>query len=241
MVKTLFTSLLLIACVLSISLNASAQVLGKVKPTVILEGKEIIDAACKLIKDHYAGKVTPIVKSVPRNWSVPLGVREYKLVIQGQRQEFLPNGVDILINGKRYSTLSLGQYLIYKLNAPVSLNDINPNQVLTEQNVANTEVQLVAGDKMPPTLETVLGKAAAIRILSQKIIRENMLMEPYTIIRGDTVSVKIMRGLITLEVAGQALQNGRIGDRITVKLNVSNRVITGTVEDKGLVVLEVQP
>ena len=239
--KALFTSLILLVCLVGTNPCAHAQILAKVKPTVTLEGKEMIDAACKLVKDHYAGKVTPVIKSVPRNWNVPVGKREYKLVMQGQRQEFLPNGIDLLINGKRYSTLSLGQYLVYKLTAPVSQVEINPNQVLTEQNVADIEVQMVAGYKIPPDIDSVIGKAAAIRILTQKIIRETMLMEPYTVVRGDSVSVRIIRGLVTLEVPGQALQNGRVGDRITVKLNTNSRVITGTIENKGLVVLEVQP
>lgn len=237
--KAVFTVFVITAFFIGLQSVSSAQNLPKVSLTVILEGKEIIDAAAKLIDDHYDGKIKPIIKAVPRNWSVPLGKREFRLVIQGKSQEFLPNGVEIIIKGKRYSTLSLGQYITYKLEAPVSQVDIKPNQLLTDQNVKSCEIQMPAGDKLPPKLEEVIGKAAAVRIMPDRVVRESMLMEPFTVLRGDSLSVRIIRGLITLEVPGQALQNGRIGDRINVKLTNKNRIIAGKIVDVGLVVLEV--
>ena len=64
---------------------------------------------------------------------------------------------------------------------------------------------------------------------------ESMLLQPIIVRRGAAVTLQVMQGEMLVSVAGEALQDGSVGQRIRVKNLLSKRIVTAKVIDEATV------
>jgi flagella basal body P-ring formation protein FlgA len=85
--------------------------------------------------------------------------------------------------------------------------------------------------------ETVIGKRAKVAIAGDQVICERMVEEPPLIKVQDTILIQVVCGDVVISAPGIALQDGRLGDEIRVVSSLGRKTITGTVVDKGAVMV----
>lgn len=79
-----------------------------------------------------------------------------------------------------------------------------------------------------------------VRVSSSKI-KEGFLKpeKDLTILKGDSVKVSVIKNGVLIEMQGESLSPGSIGESVKIRIN-KNKVLTGTVAGKGRVVLELK-
>lgn len=86
--------------------------------------------------------------------------------------------------------------------------------------------------------ESLLGQVTQ-RALAAGTVFTRSIVKPRQIVRrGQAVTLSLATGSIAIEVTGTALQAGGIGDRISVRNNNSKKVIEGTIQPSGEVVVD---
>lgn len=70
---------------------------------------------------------------------------------------------------------------------------------------------------------------------SGDILMESMLLQPIIMRRGAAVTLQVRQGEMLVSVAGEALQDGSVGQRIRVKNLLSKRIVTAKVIDEATV------
>jgi flagella basal body P-ring formation protein FlgA len=83
------------------------------------------------------------------------------------------------------------------------------------------------------------GIVAAIPIAEGVVIKRNWITQPPVVKSGDNVIVVVNGTNITIRDKGVAGQDGRIGDRVKVKLAGDSREVRGIVTGPGLVEIEI--
>ena len=78
------------------------------------------------------------------------------------------------------------------------------------------------------------GRVAARRLRRGEVLTEAAVTTPRLVRRGDPVQVVVRAGAVSVRSAGTALQTGRLGERVRVRLP-SRRVLTGAVRGAGIV------
>ena len=68
-----------------------------------------------------------------------------------------------------------------------------------------------------------------------EILMESMLLQPIIMRRGAAVTLQVRQGEMLVSVAGEALQDGSVGQRIRVKNLLSKRIVTAKVIDEATV------
>lgn len=83
-----------------------------------------------------------------------------------------------------------------------------------------------------------IGKRLRQPLLAGRPVTRSMLDILPVIRRGQRVTLLARTGTLTVRMEGQALSDGRPGERIRVRNNSSQRIIEGVVVDSGLVMVE---
>ena len=89
-----------------------------------------------------------------------------------------------------------------------------------------------------PALENpakALGQIAGRRVPRGRVIHPGMLDQPHSVQRGQRVSILSADGAISVRMAGEALNGGRVGDLVRVRNGSSERVIEAKVVGEGRV------
>lgn len=84
-------------------------------------------------------------------------------------------------------------------------------------------------------LEQVVGMIAKRTIRQGSIVKPSHLRPPMVIARGDEVLIQAKSGPIAIQMKGEALSAGVVGEQISVKNVSSNRIIRAQVIEKGRV------
>ncbi len=84
--------------------------------------------------------------------------------------------------------------------------------------------------------EPVLGQVAKRTLAKDRVLVRSAMTSPTLVRRGETVSVTSMVGLVRVRARGEALGNGRVGDRVNVRIN-RRRVVSGEISARGEVVI----
>ena len=64
---------------------------------------------------------------------------------------------------------------------------------------------------------------------------DSMLLQPLAMRRGAAITIQVRQGEMLVSAAGEALQDGSIGQRIRVQNLVSKRIVTAKVIDEATV------
>jgi flagella basal body P-ring formation protein FlgA len=96
-------------------------------------------------------------------------------------------------------------------------------------------VTLYPGDTIGEARESVIGKVARRTLLPGQPIPLNGVRDPYLVMQGKTALVVFEEGGLTITANAMALQNGGVGDLVTLRNVDSGTVIKGTVAPDGTV------
>lgn len=113
-----------------------------------------------------------------------------------------------------------------------------------EQVTANRALQRGAlireGDVTGPyAIEDYVGQELIRSVRAGAVMTPRHVRTPLQVERNETVTLVFRRGALTMETTGRALDDGAVGDRVSVMNTTSRKRITGRVIGHGLV--EVTP
>lgn len=100
--------------------------------------------------------------------------------------------------------------------------------------VTRVDIATLPQGYLPATTELV-GKVVRQPVAAGLPLRPGQIEEPRLIRRGEQITLRAARDGFEVSVAGLALADGRVGDRISVRNSASGRVVEGKVVAEGTV------
>lgn len=155
-------------------------------------------------------------------------------------QDSTGNGGNISVkaeckSGKPWSVHVPAQVIIY-LEIPVAQGNIARGEVI---NHAHIGVQLVNISNIRQTFlansQEIIGKEAKRNISQGEPFKTALLDAPTAVRRGELVTLESLAGSIKVSSSGTAMADGRVGQKIRVRNNSSERIISGIVAGQGVV------
>ncbi len=127
------------------------------------------------------------------------------------------------------------QVMIHR-EIPVALSDIARGESITAAHLTTSLVNVsnirqgFAGDS-----DAVIGREAKRNIGKGEPFRNAVLDAPTAVKRGEVVKLESLAGSIKVSSNGTAMGDGRLGQKIRVRNDSSDRIVTGIVRGQGLV------
>ncbi len=123
-----------------------------------------------------------------------------------------------------------------KREVVVSLHPLTRKQVVSANDLtlAMQDITLLNGDFMTDVDESN-GMVIRRAIDAGSTITRDMLEQPEVIRKGDSVSITAGNSQIQVSSSGTAMENGRIGEQISVKNQQSGRIIKAVASSAGRV------
>ena len=116
---------------------------------------------------------------------------------------------------------------------------VGSNQPLTPADISLVRHDIGALSKEYFTeLEQVAGMTLRRNLRAGTVLSADMLEHPLLIQRGEQVTIRVVKPGIRIEMKGSALEDGKIGERIRVRNEQSQKVVSGLVLERGLVQVE---
>lgn len=85
------------------------------------------------------------------------------------------------------------------------------------------------------SVETAVGQVAVRDIAAGALLNANQLKAPQVVRRGQSVTLSLANGPVAVRVAGTAMKDGTLGERIPVRNLNSKRVVEGVVLADGVI------
>lgn len=156
-------------------------------------------------------------KRRPGNWSVP---------------------VRVLVDGTPYHTAWIGLDVELYQELPVLLESAPKGTKLNSAMFALRRVR-VADTSAQPLALSLLSDAVAVRAIpAGHVVTERDVERPLAVNANAPVWIEIVHGHIRASVLGSALQSGRIGDLVTVRVEATGKEIQATVTGRDQVTRE---
>ena len=129
-----------------------------------------------------------------------------------------------------------------ELELPVPRAVIYPGDVLSEESLVSRAfiAHTVARSTIHEAREALVGKVAKRTLLPGQPIPVSAIRDPYLVTQGKTAMVVFEWGGLVITTNALALQNGGLGDVVSLRNIDSGAVIRGTVASDGSVRLEPQ-
>jgi len=147
--------------------------------------------------------------------------------------------ITLVVDGKTCRNVNVPIQIRVFAQALTSTQLIARGTALSAANVTlkQTEITNMPDDIILDSAEE--STIAAIPIAAGVVIKHNWITQPSVVKSGDNVVVVVNGTAITIRDKGIASQDGRIGDRVKVKLAGDSRDVRGTVTGPGLVEIEI--
>ncbi len=163
---------------------------------------------------------------------------EQPVVFINQDQSGLGGNISVKAqcdSGKIWSVHVPAQVTIYR-QIPIALRDIARGEVISQAHI-NTSVINVSSIRQAFLSDTqaIVGKEAKRNISRGEPFKTALLDAPTAVKRGEIVMLESMAGSIKVSSTGTAMADGRVGQKIRVRNNSSERIISGVVISQGLV------
>lgn len=138
-------------------------------------------------------------------------------------------------SGNKWSLHIPAQVMIYR-EIPVAARDIARGELL-QANHLNRNLINISNIRQGFSLEedTIVGRETKRNISAGEPFRTAALDSPTAIKRGENVILQAQASGIKVSSSGTALADGRVGQKIRVRNNSSDRIVTGLVMSQGLV------
>ncbi|MFQ6604266.1 MAG: flagellar basal body P-ring formation chaperone FlgA [Fidelibacterota bacterium] len=88
--------------------------------------------------------------------------------------------------------------------------------------------------------EELVGRQARHVIQPGEILKTNMVSQPYTILRGEQVALKIVVGNLVVETDGIAQSNGQKGDQVRVRSLATGKIVHGLANENKEVLVRMK-
>jgi flagellar basal body P-ring formation protein FlgA len=123
------------------------------------------------------------------------------------------------------------------LALPVPRATIYPGEAIVEDNLVERAfiARTVARATVFEGREALLGKVARRTLLALQPIAINSVREPYLVNQGKAVLVVYETRGLTITSQATALENGGVGDEVSLRNNDSGQLIRGAVASDGTV------
>jgi len=127
------------------------------------------------------------------------------------------------------------QVTIYQ-EIPVAIRDIARGEVISQAHMTTSLVNISSiRQAFLPEASAIFGREAKRNIAKGEPFKSAMLDAPTVVKRGEIVMLESLAGSIKVSSAGTAMVDGRIGQKIRVRNNSSERIISGIVVSQGIV------
>lgn len=138
-------------------------------------------------------------------------------------------------SGKKWSVYIPAQVNIYR-EIPVAQGNIARGEVINHTHIGSHLVNVSnIRQAFLNNAADVIGKEAKRNISQGEPFKTAFLDAPTVVKRGELVSLESLAGSIKVSSAGTAMGNGRVGQKIRVRNNSSERIISGIVISQGVV------
>lgn len=151
-----------------------------------------------------------------------------------------PNAVEVRCEGSHpwslYVTVDVARFA----QVVVSSRGLVRGAVITADDVMVAR-RRINGTRMDylSSATSAVGRVAARAIGPDQILGAANVAMPRLVKRGDEVTIASVGSTISVRVKGQALKDGALGDRVSVRNLNSKRVVEGVVNADGMVVVQV--
>jgi flagella basal body P-ring formation protein FlgA len=85
--------------------------------------------------------------------------------------------------------------------------------------------------------DALVGKVARHSIVRGSVVTQNLLTEPFAVRRGEKVKIVVLSGKVSVIAVGTALQDASVGERVRVRRDGTQVVVTGYATKDGAVVI----
>ncbi len=137
--------------------------------------------------------------------------------------------------GKAWSIHIPAQVTIYR-EITIAGRDIMRGEVINNAHLTSSLVNVSnIRQAFLPDAKLVIGKEAKRNIGKGEPFRTTLLDAPTAVKRGELVRLESLAGSIKVSSSGTAMANGRVGQKIRVRNNSSERIVSGIVINQGLV------
>ena len=149
-----------------------------------------------------------------------------------------PNAVEVRCVGESpwslYVTVDISRYA----QVLVSSRALQRGAVISAGDVSVVR-RRINGTRMDHLSDpaTTIGRVAVRAIGADQILGTRNVMLPRLVKRGDEVIIASVGSAVSVQVKGQALKDGALGDRVSVRNLNSKRVVEGVVNADGMVVV----
>ena len=151
-----------------------------------------------------------------------------------------PNAVEVRCEGSHpwslYVTVDVARFAQVVVStrglvrgAVISADDV----VVARRRINGTRMDYLS------SATSAVGRVAARAIGPDQILGAANVALPRLVKRGDEVTIASVGSTISVRVKGQALKDGALGDRVSVRNLNSKRVVEGVVNADGMVVVQV--
>lgn len=169
-----------------------------------------------------------IVPSGKLEMRVKAGIRAIR---KGQNN--LP--IEMLVDGRIYRMISVPVLVKVLATVPVATKAITRTEEISSASYSLQERDITT---MPADIiigEPESGWTAVVPIPEGSVLRRSWVSDPPAIRSGDVVSVVVTNGAVRISDKGTAVQEGRPGDLVKVRMLGDAREIRGTVAGPGVV------
>ena len=197
------------------------------------------------VRDYYSSLLNERVSSWEmelKRCNIPSGDEYEILKVRGEDAGQIPRGsrlcwVDILVDGRKHS---VPVTLIVRPTEllPVSKMVISPRMTIVDSMVTwkETESTRLGATKIPSKAD-LINYWTKVTIPKGAVIDHRRLRPIPVVVVGQDVSIVSQVGAIEIKVAGRALEDGRIGERIRVQNKNSEKRLRGVImPDKTIMV-----
>jgi flagella basal body P-ring formation protein FlgA len=127
------------------------------------------------------------------------------------------------------------QVTIYR-EIPVAGRDIARGEVISQAHIQTSLVNISSiRQEFLPEADAIFGREAKRNIIKGEPFKTALLDAPTVVKRGEIVMLESLAGSIKVSSAATAMVDGRVGQKIRVRNNSSERIISGVVIRQGVV------
>lgn len=218
-----------------------AQVTQLQRASADIAGDQLVAAAADSLRGWLAGRstradITP--QAPPRDLAVPYGqtvLRARSLPAQQPLSRRMLVWVDVWVDDRFVRTVPVGFEVQAFGPAHVATHDMPAGSRVDEAALQLREVELTGLGAAPLALPAVAPAQLRHALAAgQPVTRQDIQAQP-AIARGDWVALRVRSGGIELESRVEALQNGRVGQLVSVKPGNAAAPITARVVAPGQV------
>jgi len=203
----------------------------------VLTRSDIEKIAIKELESFFGNRVK--LKSINPYFRTPLPyIRIEKVALQGVEGQPRASLHIHLSTHEGIKRVSVALNLLWKCSLLVAKRRIERGERLHPEKVALKDIFMDRCPRQWIGEKLSLINYVAIRPIERGIpIKISYLKKEHLVKRGESVKLLLRQGNIEIEILGEALDNGFLGDRIRVKIPQTLRIIRGTVVDEGIILV----